>query len=293
MTVDYPDTMQEFIDQFTSEESCRAYISQVRWGASFVCPHCAHTKHWQQDSGALRCASCRRDVHLTAGTVFQDSRTPLRTWFLVLWFLVSQKQGISALGLGRLLGIKRYDMVWELLGRIRTRIALKQRDKLSGTVEVDEVFIGGVKPGKPGRSAGGKTLILVAVEDCGKPKGIGRIRIQVIPDASAATLVRAVQAMVEVGSTIRTDKWASYPTLTKHGYTHVPVDRLSALGEDPTPLVHRIASLLKRWLLGTHHGRIEAEHLPQYLGEFIFRFNRRKSASRGKLFYRLMQDMVR
>jgi transposase-like protein len=293
MALDYPDTMQEFIDQFTTEESCRAYIAQVRWGAPFVCSHCAHTKHWQQTSGALRCAACRKDIHLTAGTVFQDSRTPLRTWFMVLWFLVSQKQGISALGLMRLLGIKHYDMVWEMLSRIRTRIALKQRDKLAGVVEVDEVFIGGVKPGKPGRSVGGKTLVLVAVEDCGKPTGMGRIRMMVIADASATTLTHAVQAMVEPGSTICTDKWAAYPALTTHGYTHVPVDRLSALGEDPTPLVHRIASLLKRWLLGTHHGRVEVEHLPQYLAEFTFRFNRRKSASRGKLFYRLMQDLVK
>jgi transposase-like protein/predicted RNA-binding Zn-ribbon protein involved in translation (DUF1610 family) len=274
MAVDYPDTMQEFIDQFTTEESCRAYIAKVRWGSEFLCPHCAHTTGWHHDSGALRCAACKRDVRLLAGTVFQDTRTPLRTWFLVLWFLVSQKQGISALGLGRLLGIKRYEMIWELLGRIRKRLHAKQRDKLSGTVEVDEVFLGGVKPGKPGRTPFAKTLVLVAVEDLGT-KGIGRIRIEVIADASAPTIVRAVQKMVTVGSTVRTDRWASYPALTKHGFTHEPINRLSALGEDPTPLVHRIAALLKRWILGTHHGRIEPQYLPLYLSEFIFRFNRR------------------
>ena len=167
------------------------------------------------------------------------------------------------------------------------------RERLSRLVEVDEVFLGGVRPGKRGRGALGKVLILVAVEDKDKA-GFGRIRITIIPDASAVSLRKAIESMVEQGSTIRTDEWSGYPSITKHGYLHIAVKgHASVPGEDPTPLVHRISSLLKRWLLGTHHGRVEETHLLSYLNEFVFRFNRRKSHSRGKLFYRLVQGMVR
>ena len=167
------------------------------------------------------------------------------------------------------------------------------RERLSGLVEVDEVFLGGVRPGKRGRGALGKVLILVAVEDKGKA-GIGRIHISIIPDASAPSLRRAMGTIVEPGSTIRTDEWKGYPSITKHGYLHIAVKGdASVPGEDPTALVHRIASLVKRWLLGTHHGRVEETHLAAYLNEFVFRFNRRKSHSRGKLFYRLVQGMAR
>jgi transposase-like protein len=166
------------------------------------------------------------------------------------------------------------------------------RERLSGLVEVDEVFLGGVRPGKRGRGALGKVLILVAVEDKGKA-GFGRIRIAIISDASAMSLQKAIESMVEPGSTIRTDEWESYPSITKCGYLHTPMKgNASVPGEDPTPLVHRIASLLKRWLLGTHHGRVEETHLLSYLNEFVFRFNRRRSASRGKLFFRLVQQMT-
>ena len=166
------------------------------------------------------------------------------------------------------------------------------RERLNGLVEVDEVFLGGVRPGKRGRGALGKVLILVAVEDKGK-KGFGRIRIEIIPDASAATLKVAIRKMIEPGSQIRTEQWKGYTPTALEGYEHVLIKRMSLEpGEDPTPLVHRIASLLKRWLLGTHHGRVEQTHLALYLDEFVFRFNRRKSGSRGKLFYRLVQGML-
>ena len=166
------------------------------------------------------------------------------------------------------------------------------RERLSGLVEVDEVFLGGVQPGKRGRGALGKVLILVAVEDKGKA-GFGRIRIKIISDASAATLKTAISKMIEHGSKIRTEQWKGYTSVALEGYEHLLIKRQSlAPGEDPTPLVHRIASLLKRWLLGTHHGRVAQTHLALYLDEFVFRFNRRKSGSRGKLFYRLVQSMM-
>lgn len=284
--------MQEFIDNFSTDEQCRDYIQTVRWSSGFVCPSCAHTNAWLHARHIFRCMNCRRDVSVTAGTVFGDSRVPLRLWFQALWCMVSQKNGVSAMGLGGALGIKRYETAWYLLKRIRSAIVRPGRERLSGIVEVDEVFIGGVKSGKRGRGALGKVLLLVAVEDKGKV-GIGRIRITIIPDATTTSLVTAVESMIEPGSTIRTDEFRSYLSITKHGYKHITVkSHVSEAGDDPTPLVHRVASLLKRWLLGTHHGRVEETHLASYLNEFVFRFNRRKSHSRGKLFLRLVQQMT-
>lgn len=199
---------------------------------------------------------------------------------------------MSALGLSRAIGIKRQKTGWYLLKRIRTAMVRVGRERLTGDVEVDEVFLGGVKPGKRGRGALGKILILVAVEDK-KPKGIGRIRIEIIENASASMLRTAIKKMVEPKSTIETDEWKGYTPSALEGYTHVVTERHTLEpGEDPTPLVHRIASLLKRWLLGTHQGGVHQETIGPYLDEFVFRFNRRTSRSRGKLFYRLVQNMT-
>jgi transposase-like protein len=206
--------------------------------------------------------------------------------------MVSQKSGVSALGLSRELGIRRQKTGWQLLGKIRTAMVRIGRERLSGLVEVDEVFLGGVKPGIRGRGALGKVLILVAVEDKGKA-GIGRIRIEIISDANAISLREAITKMVEPGSAVRTDEWKGYTDAALQGYDHVVMKRKSLEpGEDPTPLVHRIASLLKRWLLGTHQGGVRPTHIRSYLDEFIFRFNRRTSRSRGKLFYRLVQGLI-
>lgn len=238
-----------------------------------------------------KCKKCRRDISVIAGTAFQDTRIPLRLWFQAIWLIVSQKNGVSAQGLARVLGIKRHMTGWQLLRRIRAAMMKTSTDLLGGIVEVDEVFLGGVKPGKRGRGAAGKVLTLVAVEDKGKA-GFGRIRIAIIPNAKSETLIRAVKSMVEPKSTVRTDELSSYPAITKHGYRHVAIERESAVGEDPTPLVHRVASLLKRWMLGTHQGGIQADRVGSYLDEFVFRFNRRTSRSRGKLFLRLIESLV-
>ena len=284
--------MQEFMDQFSTEEACRDYLIKVRWVDGFICPKCAHTEAWRHNRGILRCKKCHRDISVTAGTVFQGRHLSLRLWFQALWLVVVHKNGVSALGLSEGLGIKRQMTGWQLLKKIRTAMARSGRERLSGLVEVDEVFLGGVKPGKRGRGALGKVLILVAVEDKEK-SGFGRIRIEIIPDASAVTLRQAIKKMVELGSTIRTEQWKGYTAEALEGYTHKVIERKSLEpGGDPTPLVHRVASLLKRWLLGTHQGGVQASHIRSYLDEFIFRFNRRTSRSRGKLFHRLIQAML-
>lgn len=291
MADEYPKTMQEFTDRFPTEGLCRQYLVEVRWGGRFKCPDCSHAEAWKLGRGMFRCKKCHRDVSVTVGTVFEGSHVSLRLWFQILWSMVSQKNGVSALGLSRALGIREMT-VWQLLGKLRAAMVRPGRDRLSGTVEVDEVFIGGVRPGIGGRGAAGKVLVLIAVEDKDKA-GIGRIRMEIIQDASAASLRDAIKKMVEPGSTIRTDEWKGYTTTALVGYKHTVMKKGSREpGEDPTPLVHRISSLLKRWLLGIHQGRVEETHLATYLDEFVFRFNRRKSHSRGMLFYRLVQNMV-
>jgi transposase-like protein len=284
--------MQEFMDRFRTEEACRQYLHDVRWADGFICPTCAHTDAWKLGRGIQKCKKCGRDISVTANTVFHGRHLSLRLWFQALWLVVSQKNGVSALGLSRVLGIQEKTS-WKLLGKIRTAMVRVGRERLTGLVEVDEVFIGGVKPGIRGRGALGKVLVLVAVEDMGK-KGFGRIRIEIISDASASSLKIAIKKMVEPGSIIRTEQWKGYTASALEGYEHTVMKRHSLEpGEDPTPLVHRIAALLKRWLLGTHQGRVAEAHLASYLDEFVFRFNRRKSKSRGKLFFRLVQGMVR
>ena len=291
----YPLTVIDFQDMFPTEEACYEYLQLLRWPEGFLCPHCSHADAWKIRRGMYRCKGCKRDVSLTAGTIFERTRTPLRLWFNAIWYIVNQKNGVSALGLKKVLGLKSYETTWTWLHKLRTAMVRPGRDRLHGLVEVDETLVGGPQPGKRGRGASGKVLVLVAVEDREgtKQKGIGRIRLSIIADASGPTLEEAIEKMVEPGSTIRTDGWTGYNGLKEKGYEHVIVKHQEEEpGFDPTPLVHRIASLLKRWLMGTHHGRVEKTHLKYYLDEYTFRFNRRRARSRGKLFYELMRQAL-
>ena len=194
------------------------------------------------------------------------------------------------MGLQRVLGFRRYETIWIWLHKLRTAMVRPGRDRLSGTVEVDETYIGGEQPGKRGRGATGKSLVLIAVED--KGNDIGRIRLRRVPTASAASLIPAVQECIKPGSVVRTDGWMSYGRLASGGYEHIVVRQSADVGENLLPFVNRVAALLKRWLQGTHQGAVRASHLDYYLDEYTFRFNRRTSRSRGKLFFRLVQQAV-
>lgn len=286
----YPVDVIDFQDMFPTDEACFNYLCLIRWPDGFCCPHCRHDDAWKTSKGIFRCRKCRRDISVTAGTIFQDARKPLRLWFQAIWYAVCQKNGISALGLQKILGLGSYQTAWTWMHKLRTAMVRPGRDRLSGIVEIDETLVGGKKPGKRGRGAEGRELVLIAAEDNGD-NGIGRIRLKHIPDASGPILKDAIAEMVEPGSTVRTDGWKGYNDL--QGYKHVVVKHNEEEpGHDPTPLVHRIASLLKRWLLGTHQGGQQFSHLHYYLDEYTFRFNRRTSRSRGKLFYRLIQQAL-
>jgi transposase-like protein len=226
-----------------------------------------------------------------AGTIFQDSHQPLRVWFRMIWQLTGQKSGASALGLQRILGLRSYQTAWTMLHKLRRAMVRPGRDHLTGRVEVDETQIGGVTRGRKGRGNPGKALVVIAAQEDGK--GIGRIRMARIPDGSAENLHAFVGNVIALKSQIHTDGWKPYQGLEALGYEH-RISKLQGQRKEAAtellPRVHLVASLLKRWLLGTHQGATSPEHLDYYLDEFTFRFNRRKSASRGKLFYRLVQQ---
>lgn len=287
---DYPRTQMEFEQWFASEDACREYIFQLRWSDGFQCPRCQHQKAWLTSRRLYHCTECGFETSVTAGTIFQDTRKPLRIWFQAMWYVIGQKNGVSALGLQRVLGLSRYETVWIWLHKLRTAMVRPGRDRLSGTVEVDETYVGGVWAGKRGRGAAGKSLVVIAVED--KDSLLGRIRLRRVPDASASSLIPAVRESVEPGSVVRTDGWKGYSRMASEGYKHEVVRQSGDIGENLLPLTNRVAALLKRWLQGTHQGAVRVSHLDYYLDEYTFRFNRRTSRSRGKLFYRLVQQAV-
>jgi transposase-like protein len=288
---DYPKTLSEFESRFSSEEACRDYLYRLRWPEGFHCPHCGHVKAWPVGAVLLQCARCDHQVSVVAGTIFHGTHKSLTIWFRAIWWLVGQKNGASALGLKNILGLGSYRTAWAWLHKLRRAMVTPARDRLGGTIEVDETYIGGEKPGKRGRGASGKALVVIAAEIDGRR--IGRIRLRRVPDASGESLERAVQEAAKEESVIRTDAWKGYARLSEWGYVHEVVrEETAEPGEDPLPCCHRVAALLKRWLLGTHQGAVSHEHLGYYLDEFTFRFNRRTSRHRGKLFYRLLQNAV-
>jgi hypothetical protein len=289
MDEDYPRTVMELERQFADEEACRVYLYGLRWPAGFACPHCGGDASWPTGRGLWLCRKCRRQVSVLAGTVFQDTHLPLTTWFRAMWHVTNQKNGVSALSLQRALGLGSYKTAWAMLHKLRRAMVRPNRERLRGVVEVDETYWGGEEQGVRGRLTYSKTLILVAAEEDGA--GIGRIRMRRAGALNKENLHGFIAESVELGSTVRTDGYNHY--LGMKGYVHdrqIQCDR--APSEHLMPRVHRVVSLLKRWLLGTHQGAISHDHLDYYLDEFTFRFNRRKSTSRGKLFYRLVQQAV-
>lgn len=296
---DYPRTWSEFLDWFSSEEACLAYLERLRWPQGFVCPSCgAMSPPSRASRTRLLCKDCGHQSTVTAGTLFDKTRTPLKVWLAAAWYVTSQKQGVSALGLQRVLGLGSYQTAWTMLHRFRRAMVRPDRERLKGLVEVDETYLAISDRQQPisavGRkSSTSKVRVVMAVEIL-QPKGLGRIRLQRILKDSDDYVVPFVQACVEPGARVRTDGSAAYRSLGELGYDH---ERTVMLGSEMLAHVsmagvHRVASLIKRWILGTHHGSVQPEHLDAYLDEFVFRFNRRTSGSRGMLFYRLLQQAV-
>jgi len=292
--VDYPSTLGEFHEFFPDEEACSRYLERLRWPEGFVCPACGHASiPWRSKKQLLVCPACERQTSITAGTLFAGTRTPLRLWLLAAWEVTNRKSGSSALAVQRTLGLKSYKTAWVWLHKFRRAMVRPDRDRLSHRVEVDESYIGSEEEGVRGRETYRKAIVAIAVELTERGQ-TARIRLRHVPDITANSLVGFVSDVVEPGSLVETDGWSGYSPLKEGGFKH-RVTVLSA-SLDPAhvamPHVHRVASLLKRWLLGTHQGGISNAHLPYYLDEFTFRFNRRTSNARGLLFYRLLCQAV-
>jgi len=262
--------------QFSTEEACAAFLAQSRWPDGFICPRCRGTEAFDLPRrGLYQCKPCGYQVSVTAGTVMHATRAPLAQWFRAAYLLTTLTPGISALQLQRQLGLASYQTAWTMLHKLRRATVNPDREKLRGTVEIDDAYVGGKEEDVVGRQVEKKTPVVVAVEVRGRASG--RIRLSALSDVSAKSLLPFVQVAVEVGSTVDTDGWSGYERLEDAGYGHRV--RLMKGAKDPSKVLrhaHRAISNLKAWLLGTHHG-VSPKHLQPYLDEFAFRFNRRRT----------------
>lgn len=264
----------EFGRQFSTEQACIDYMKQVRWPHGPACPECGSVGvWWLKARQAFKCGDCGHWAYLKTGTVLEGTRTPLAAWFLGAWFMVRHTPGISAFQFQKEAGINRYETAFNILHKLRSPLRQADWPKLTGRIEVDETFIGGHRPGRRGRGAEGKTLVVGAAQVHGDY--VQKIRLRVVKNAGGKTLKKFVAESAERGAHILTDLWAGYKGLDQIGYSHVALEAETGK-QDGTqiPHIHRIFSNLKTWLNGTHHG-VSPKHLQAYLNEFCFRFNSR------------------
>jgi hypothetical protein len=286
-TIPFPATLLEFQRMFPDETACSAYLEAVRWPDGFACRRCGEKGEPQRiptRPRVLRCRCCREEASLTAGTIMQATRTPLQVWFWGAYLVTTQTPGMSALQFQRQVGLSRYETAFQLLHKLRTAMVRPDQDRIGAQwpVEVDETLVGGKTRGE-GRGVHHKTYVAGAVEVREKRERrgrraiyAGRLRLKVLPDRGKQSLEAFVTQSVELHGHVSTDGWQGYDNLKAVGYDHESV----VLGGDPEkiekalPMIHLIFSNLKAWLIGTHHG-VSEQHLPAYLNEFVFRFNRR------------------
>src|SRR5215207_3274019 len=296
---DLPKDMPSFLARFGTDQQCRDYLFAARWPEGFRCLACGH-----DDAYALKtkivyeCVACGKQHSLLAGTIFEQTKTGLSRWFLAIYLVTSSKRGISAMELKRQMGFGSYGTAWAWLHKIRRAMVVTDRKPLAQRVEADETLVGGARPGKPGRGAAGKTVVAGVVESRrgkSKERRLGRLRLEAVPDASAASLQGFLDRNVHSPAEVATDGWKGYLGLPAKGYTHEPVNLARSWGDAALrlPAIHLVFALAKRWLLGTHHVAVSPKHLPAYLDEYVFRFNRRTAKRISHGFARLVEQAVR
>lgn len=299
----FPTTLPEFQSVFPDDGACAKYLEKLRWPDGFVCPKCGNGgepyRFPKRTSVVLRCRTCKTNISLTAGTAMQSSHTSLLMWFWGAYLVTTQTPGQSALQFQRQLGINRYETAFQMLHKLRAGMVRPERDAIGGQypVEVDETLVGGWTRGE-GRGVHHKATVVGGVEVRHRQKGesraatthqdhvegkplkrmkyAGRLRLRVVASRDAGSLTAFVKENIAKGSIVRTDGWQGYDELPSMGYSHEPL----VLAGNPEmvdahlPMIHRVFSNLKTWLLGTHHG-VGQQHLQAYLNEYVFRFNRR------------------
>ena len=299
LPTDLPGDLPSFLERFGTDAQCREYLFRARWPEGFRCAGCGHDRAWAHKARLIdECAACGKQHSLLAGTIFEQTKTGLARWFLAIYLVTSSKGGISAMALKRQMGFGSYQTAWTWLHKIRRAMVRPDREPLNQRVEADETYVGGPKPGKPGRGAAGKTKVAGAVErGRGDAKGrrLGRLRLAVVPDVSARSLEGFLGQNVARPASIVTDGWSGYSSLDAAGYTHEPLNLRATWGDAALrlPAIHLVFGLAKRWLLGTHHGAVGKKHLGAYLDEFVFRFNRRTAKNLSHRFARVIEHAVR
>jgi len=286
--VEHPKNYRELVSYFADQASCLEYLASIRWPDGFICPACKGKDHWRSKRLLWICSSCEFQASVLAGTLFQDTKLPINVWFQMIWWFMGQKNGANALSLQRNFGIGSYRTAWRLLGKLRSCAVSPTRTQLSGEVEVDEVFLGGVN---------NKEIIGVAAEKRGR--ATGRIRLKHLKSREASEIQGFILGAIEPGAKIISDRHKSYVTIVGKGYAHAPQkkpyiwEEVDGNDDRLLPRLHRVAALMKRWYLGTYHGGMSMKEIQPYLDEFVFRFNRRTSGSRGLIFHRMVEAALR
>jgi transposase len=271
-------TVKEFFARYPDEASCLNHIMEVRYGVRHECRKCGvyGTFHKLEKRRAFSCAHCGDHVYPTAGTVFQDTRTPLQVWFYAIYLFVTTRHGVSGKELERTLGVT-YKTAWRMAFHIRSLMMKADGfEKLQGHVEADEAFVGGYQSRKDTRRKGSNKTIVMGMKERG-----GRMVAEPVSSTSTADLRKSVLRTVKPGSTVSTDDWAGYNLLTGDGYTHGAVNHTAgeyARGEHHTNHVESFWRLFKNSIKSTHI-HVSDKYMQFYLSEFTFRSNNRQMSN--------------
>lgn len=271
-------SVTEFLAMFPNDEACWQHLRQARWGEGFQCPRCGETEHWGfiRTRKLFQCNACQYQASVTAGTIMEDTKLSLTTWFLAAYFVLTTKKGISSPDLARKLGTTQ-TTAYFLHQKLARVVQRRYGRQLFGLVEVDESYVGG-KGNKPGRSTD-KPLVVGLVED--KGDSAGNARLVHVPNASKAVLEPVVVANVHRGARVKTDGWASYEDLVHHGYRHEPhVQEHYTQAAENLPWVHILFANLKRVMTGVHT-KAAPDKLQSYLDVFTYRLNHRADLGAG------------
>ncbi|MEQ1847488.1 MAG: IS1595 family transposase [Nitrospira sp.] len=279
---DFPKTAQEFEARFATEEDCRAYWIQARWGGEPACAACGSTRVWTIRKGTtFECAACGHQTSLTSGTVLEKTRKPFKVWFRAVFEISTRRTGISAKDLQRILGFGSYKTAWTWLHKLRGALVRTEREPLGPFVEMDEALVGG-------KGGPNKELVLLAAE------AGGRVRLAHAENNDATTLKEFADSGIAGAAQVVTDGHAGYNATSLGARAHAAKVQTKAERReaDAVQRCHWTVSLLKRWLLGTHAGAVAPKHLQAYLDEFAFRHNRRKTIGVGRIAARVIEGLA-